>query len=205
VLNAPNFDTYGLTPACQGPLLTWLNLLSEWNKRIDLTAARSDSERFDLMLADAAFVAQYIDHGARVIDVGSGAGAPGLALALMRPDLHVTLVEPLAKRIAFLRTAIGATGRTDISVVREHGQTVAETVHAPFDVAISRATLPPAEWLELGLRLAPRVWVLLAREEPPTSLQAHTSKDAPYTWPATGAQRRAVLYTRVALETGRPT
>jgi 16S rRNA (guanine527-N7)-methyltransferase len=123
------------------------------------------------------------------VDVGAGAGAPGLALALLRPDLKVTLAEPLAKRVAFLRTVIGTLGRTDITLVRERG----EKLKGDWDVAISRATLPPAEWLPLGLRLAPSVWVLLAKEPPPPG---DIAEDHAYVWPRTGAARRAVRYER---------
>ena len=62
------------------------------------------------MLADALRPRAAHPRGARVVDVGTGAGAPGLALALLRPDLRVTLVEPLGKRAAFLRTVLGAVG-----------------------------------------------------------------------------------------------
>jgi 16S rRNA G527 N7-methylase RsmG len=88
-------------------LLDWLDGIVEWNARIDLTAARSDDELVDLMVADALVLSRHVAEAARVVDVGSGAGAPGLALAILRPDLDVTLVEPLDKRVAFLRTSIG--------------------------------------------------------------------------------------------------
>ncbi len=75
----------------------WLERLEEWNARIDLTAARSREELVDLMVADALVLAPRMPTGARVVDVGTGAGAPGLALALLRADLRVTLVEPLGE------------------------------------------------------------------------------------------------------------
>jgi 16S rRNA (guanine527-N7)-methyltransferase len=186
--------------AAAEPLGRWLALLREWNARIDLTAARSDDELADLMLADAQLLASLeadgapvIAIGARVVDIGSGAGAPGLALALMRPDLHLTLVEPLAKRAAFLRTVLGSLGRTDVTLVRGRGEDSAKKGRA-FDVAISRATLPPAAWVPLGLALAPTSWVLLAREEPPSVAGAAADVDVSYVWPRTNAARRAVRY-----------
>src|SRR5580698_3967292 len=91
-----------LDDRARGHLATWLALLQQWNARIDLPAARSDDELVDLMLADALLLAPRLPADARVVDVGTGAGAPGLALALLRPDLRVTLVEPLGKRAAFL-------------------------------------------------------------------------------------------------------
>jgi len=72
-------------------------------------AARGVRAQLEVLLADALYLTNpaLIPLGQRVVDIGSGAGAPALALALARPDLQVTLVEPLHKRVAFLRTAIG--------------------------------------------------------------------------------------------------
>ena len=98
-----------------------LDLARRWNVRINLTAARDPEQLVDLFVADAVLLAVLTGgHGLkrspRWVDVGSGAGAPGLPLALLEPSLSVTLVEPRAKRVAFLRTALGSLGRADISV-----------------------------------------------------------------------------------------
>jgi 16S rRNA (guanine527-N7)-methyltransferase len=189
-----DLQAYGLEEAARAPLVRWLDLLTQWNKRIDLTAARTEAELTDLMLADAQTLASHIGPGLRVVDVGTGAGAPGLALALMRPDLRLTLVEPLAKRTSFLRTVVGTIGRTDVTILRERGEALASRTPNAFDVAISRATLSPADWIPLALRLAPAAWALIAREEPPEVSGARIDADLAYLWPATGAQRRAVRY-----------
>lgn len=173
----------------------WLERLAEWNARIDLTAARSPEELVDLMLADALVLAPRIPADARVVDVGTGAGAPGLALALLRPDLRVTLVEPLGKRAAFLRTVLGETGRVDVAIERCRGDAVAGC--RAWDVALSRATLAPPAWLALGVTLAApggSVWVLLAKEAAPEHARAARQEDIAYAWPLTGAPRRAVRY-----------
>ncbi len=187
-------DRVGVDAALQPIVARWLELLREWNKRMDLTAARDEDELHDLMLADAAILASHIEEGLRVVDVGSGAGAPGLALALLRPDLNVTLVEPLAKRVAFLRTVVGTLATKNVTIHREKGDATAARAER-FDVAISRATLAPPAWIPLGLRLAPTAWALLAREEPPAIEGAHIAEDVAYTWPLTSATRRAVRYT----------
>ena len=190
-------ERVGVGAAARPAVERWLDLLREWNARIDLTAARGPDELADLMLADAVLLANHVPERARVVDVGSGAGAPGLALALLRPDLAMTLVEPLAKRVSFLRTVIGTLGRTDIVLAREKGEAVAAGAEGgAFDVAISRATLPPAAWLPLGLRLAPAAWALLAREEAPGVASARIDADLSYSWPLTAASRRAVRYVR---------
>ena len=182
----------GVPADARTALGTWLGLIKQWNARIDLTAARDDRELVDLMVADAVLLAGKIDHDLRVVDIGSGAGAPGFALALLRPDLKLTLVEPLTKRVSFLRTAIGTLGRTDIQLVRAKGGDVKER----FDVAVSRATLNPPAWVPLGLTLAPAVWTLLAKDEPPIVPGATIDADVTYAWPLGGAQRRAVRHTR---------
>lgn len=186
-------DRAGVPEPARGPVLAWLRLLEEWNARIDLTAARGEDELVDLMLADALLLAKELPARARVVDVGTGAGAPGLALALVRPDLDVTLVEPLGKRASFLRTVIGTLQRTDVKLLRERADAVAARGRA-FDIAISRATLPPDEWLALGLALAPVAWVLLAKEEPPSRTDAVVERDVSYAWPLGGAKRRAVAF-----------
>jgi 16S rRNA (guanine527-N7)-methyltransferase len=187
-----------LDEAARDKIAIWLARLEEWNARIDLTAARTPEELVDLMLADALVLSARIAPDAALVDVGTGAGAPGLALALLRPDLRVTLVEPQAKRASFLRTVIGEVDRTDVVIERVRGEALApHQAGADRDVAVSRATLPPAAWLDLGTRLvAPggTIWLLVARDDPPTHAHARLEGDFAYAWPLTGARRRALAY-----------
>jgi len=182
-----------------GDIATWLELLQQWNARIDLTAARTDDELVDLMLADALVLAPRLPADARVVDVGTGAGAPGLALALLRPDLRVTLVEPLGKRAAFLRTVIGAVERAGVAIERVRGEALEG--RRAWDVAVSRATLGPKAWLDLAVTLAApggSAWVLLAKDEAPAHPRVVVEEDLAYTWPLTGASRRAVRFVVVS-------
>jgi 16S rRNA (guanine527-N7)-methyltransferase len=186
------------------PIVTWLDLLATWNAKIDLTAARSAEELVDLMLADAVILARHESSGATVVDVGSGAGGPGLALALLRPDLAVTLVEPLTKRVSFLRSVLGHLGAPPEGgrrrVVRNKGEEVAARGEV-FDSAVARATLAPAAWLDLGGRLVKpegAVWVLLARDPAPETDSWRIDREISYQWPLTGAFRRALRYRRVS-------
>lgn len=177
-------------------LAAFVALVDKFNAKMDLTAARGAEELVDLLLADALALAAHVPKRARVIDVGSGAGAPGLALAIARPDVSMTLVEPKQKRVSFLRTAIGSLALSPKRVIVERatGEEIAAR-GATFDVAMSRATLKPPEWAELASKLAPSFWVLLAREEPPAS-PFSIADDVRYAWPLTGAQRRAVRFAR---------
>lgn len=175
-------------------LARWGERVSEWNQRIDLTAARSDEELVDLLVADAAAIvrAQRHRNSETWVDVGSGAGAPGLALSLLVPELTMTLVEPKAKRVAFLRSTVGELGCERVRVERVRSDQLGEL---GFDVAVSRATLAPAEWLAEGARLARRgVWVLLAQAETPAVPNLRLTEELGYHWPLTGVPRRALRY-----------
>jgi 16S rRNA (guanine527-N7)-methyltransferase len=131
-----------------------------------------------------------------VVDVGTGAGAPGLPLAILRPDLEVTLVEPLQKRVALLRMTQGKLRQLGVApgleVRRGKGEDLVGREH--YDVAVSRATLAPPRWLELGGRLAKEVVVLVAQHEPPERQGWVVVDDHRYEWPRTGAQRRMIVY-----------
>ena len=174
-------------------LVSWLDLVVAWSDRVDLTAARDAYTLVDLLLADAALLASTQPAGS-VIDVGSGVGAPAIPLAILRPTLTVTLVEPRERRAAFLRTSCGTLARPDIRLLRKRSMEVEAGV---AELALSRATLPPPLWLREGARLAQRaVWVLLGQDEPPALSSWHADLDLSYAWPLTGGRRRAVRYVK---------
>jgi 16S rRNA (guanine527-N7)-methyltransferase len=180
--------------ACLKALGQLLELVVLWNRRVDLTAARSAEELVDLYLSDAwVLAASDADDAASWIDVGSGAGAPGLVLQLFRPERPLTLVEPRSKRVAFLRTAVGQL-RLRTKVVAERSDALGASC---CDVAVSRATLPPEQWLAEGARLARRsVWVLLARGAAPSRPGWQVASEVDYEWPLTHAPRRALCFSR---------
>jgi len=91
-------------------------------------------------LLNCAVVTDAVEEGASVCDIGSGAGLPGLVMAIRRPDLQVTLVEPLLRRTTFLDEAVAALGLSNVVVRRGR----AEELHgsALFDVVTSRAVAP---------------------------------------------------------------
>lgn len=174
-----------------------LDLVVRWNERVDLTAARTTEELVDLYLADALVLlaAQRGDEAGTWLDVGSGAGAPGLVLQVLRPELDLTLVEPRAKRIAFLRTAIGSL-ELGAKLVGQRSEVL---LPQSSDVAVSRATFPPEIWLAEGARLARRsVWVLLARGAAPEQPGWELVQEVEYAWPLTGAPRRALRFRRAS-------
>ncbi len=176
----------------------YAELVATWNARVNLTGAREPRALVDVLFADALVLADeaLIPEGARVVDVGAGAGAPALPIAMLRPDLEVTLVEPLRKRVAFLRTAIGTLDLGGQARVDERRLEGGPIEGAPFDVALSRATFEPAEWLPRGLEIAPRVIVLAGVEGLPSDARATRIDAREYRLPFGGSPRHAGLYRR---------
>jgi 16S rRNA (guanine527-N7)-methyltransferase len=154
-------------------LSSYADSLLRWSARINLTAARTIDQLIADHFPDAFALARRLEQEAeaRVVDVGSGGGLPAIPLALLCPRLSVELVEPIAKKAAFLRTAIrdlDLGGRVQVHVAR--GEKIASESPRAFDVAISRATLAPEKWLALGARLVRpggRLFVLAAADALP--------------------------------------
>lgn len=150
-------------------LVAFGELFLSWNERINLGGKISGSDLVSRHLVDAFVASRFIPDAARVVDVGSGGGLPALPLAVIRPDLQIDLFEPTGKKVAFLRTAIRALGLKDrVSV---HDERVVAEGNRPgaFDLAMSRATLAPREWLALGRTLiAPNGQVMVFATDAPT-------------------------------------
>jgi 16S rRNA (guanine527-N7)-methyltransferase len=107
-----------------------------------LIGPREAPRIWDRHLLNCAAVAELIPSGASVVDVGSGAGLPGIVLAVARPDLSITLVESLARRIAFLAEVVPALGLDrSVTVVRGRAEEIGDTLN-PADVVTARAVAP---------------------------------------------------------------
>jgi 16S rRNA (guanine527-N7)-methyltransferase len=143
-----------------GAVDAFWSLLEKWNARINLTGARTREDLVGEHLPDALAMARLIPVGVRVVDVGAGGGLPAIPFALLRPDVSLTLVEPRAKRVAFLRTAVREAGLARAEVIARRVEALPSRA---WDVATSRATFAPDEWLERGQRLAPAVLAFAAR------------------------------------------
>jgi len=113
----PHLDALALSEDAKDALDQYLDLLSRWNERVNLTGAKTPHERVQMLVAPAAAAAPFLGEGA-LLDVGSGNGSPGLVLAVLRPGPAATLLEPRKRRWAFLREAARALGRSDIEVLR---------------------------------------------------------------------------------------
>ena len=108
---------------------------SEWG----LIGPREAERTWSRHILNSAAVAPLIPRGAGVADVGSGAGLPGIPVAILRPDLQVDLIEPLLRRSTFLTQTVDELGMADRVTVR---RARAEDVRATYDVVLSRALAP---------------------------------------------------------------
>jgi 16S rRNA (guanine527-N7)-methyltransferase len=166
---APAAQALGVSvpPAAFAPLAEYAALVLDWGARINLTGARTAEVLADEHLADALALLRHLPAGPfRLIDVGSGAGLPGLVLALLRADASVTLLEPVAKKHAFLAHAIRSlalTTRASARVERLEAHLAGEGRGA-YDVAVSRAVWPAADWASRGFALLAPGGVLLGLE-----------------------------------------
>lgn len=130
----------------------YYNLLIEWNQRMNLTRITEPMEVVRKHFADSVLGESLIPHGARVIDVGTGAGFPGVPLAIVRPDIELVLVDSLGKRIRFLDellSSIGVRART-IHARAEDAARMSD-LRERFDVSLSRAVAPMNVLTELTI------------------------------------------------------
>jgi 16S rRNA (guanine527-N7)-methyltransferase len=107
--------------AARRKLGRYLECLSTWSKRINLTGADTAETAFDLLIRPVLGAEDYLS--GPILDVGSGNGSPALILAALRPDLDFTLLEPRAKRWAFLREAARSMPLENVEIRRERSDT----------------------------------------------------------------------------------
>jgi 16S rRNA (guanine527-N7)-methyltransferase len=161
-------DAAGVTAPQRAALLRYLAELDLWNRRLNLTTvpAKQAWERHvgeALQLLEAASP----ERAARLIDVGSGAGVPGLVIAITRPDLRVTLLEADTRKAAFLTHVAGLLALENATIEARRAEQAGHdhSLREVFDVAMSRATAAPPVLCELALpfvRVGGGLWALVA-------------------------------------------
>ncbi len=125
-------------------LCIYNELLIEWNEKINLTALTAPEDVALKHFTDSLMLLRYIDiekdARVRVIDVGTGAGFPGLVLKIARPDIRLTLLDSLQKRLTFLDTVCRALDIEDVELIHSRAEDGSRTeLRDSFDIAVSRA------------------------------------------------------------------
>lgn len=119
----------------------YMNLLIEWNKKINLTAITETDEIILKHFVDSLTISKYISDGTKVVDVGTGAGFPGIPLKIVRQDVDITLLDSLQKRINFLEEVINELNLEKIKTVHSRVEDFGKNkeYREEFDIATSRA------------------------------------------------------------------
>lgn len=191
-----------LSAPARGQLLRYLALLEKWNRVYNLTAVRAPADMVARHLLDALSVEPHLS-GARILDVGTGAGLPGLPLAVACPRRHFTLLDSSAKKIRFVTQAAAELGLANVTPVRVRVE--AYRPDAPFDTVVSRAFASVADFVERAGALCRIGGRLLAMKgtDPAAELAGlapgYSVADViPLAVPGLDAQRHLVVLTRQA-------
>lgn len=134
---------FDLTENQYNQFMEYMKLLQEWNEKINLTAITEDEEVIKKHFIDCikAFKSDAVKNAKTVIDVGTGAGFPGLPIAIMNPNINVTLLDSLNKRINFLNTVVAKLELKNVVTIHSRAEDGARKpeLRENFDVATSRA------------------------------------------------------------------
>jgi 16S rRNA (guanine527-N7)-methyltransferase len=147
-----------LSTANIADLELFLQEMSRWNRVHNLTAIEGEENSVSLHLIDSITVLplmrQFLSpQNPRVADLGSGGGLPAIPIAILEPEWHLTLIEAIRKKTAFLQHVRGKLGLKNIQVLSERVEAVAKSQPGQFDAVISRAFTNLAHFLELSLPL----------------------------------------------------
>jgi len=189
-----------LPEAAIARLLAYVELLQRWNAAYNLSAIRDPAEMVTRHLLDSLAVAPHV-RGATLADLGSGAGLPGVPLAIAAPERQVTLVDSNGKKTRFLRAAARELGLSNVNVVESR----VEAVTGSFDCITARAFTTLADMLDKGgsLLAADGVWLALKGRFPQDELDAlpagfRVEAVLPLTVPGLDAERHVVVVKRHA-------
>lgn len=153
-----------------GTLARFAVELLKWNEKFNLTSISDPGEVAELHVLDSLAVAPYLPAGSKVLDIGTGGGFPGVPLAIVRPDLEVTLVDRTEKKVLFLKSTLARLRIPNARAlhVRVEGSPSREGLPVA-DVAVSRAFAAPDPWLALArsyVRPGGRILAMLGSEQP---------------------------------------
>ena len=201
---------WGLAADAAPRLLEFSDRLLEKNRVMNLTAITDPVDVVTLHLLDCAVLLRMEDfRGKRVVDVGTGAGFPGMPLRLLEPDFDLTLLDSLGKRVAFLQEVCNAMALQRVTCVHARAEEFAAQERERFDIAVSRAVAPLNVLCELSLPLVRVGGSFLAMKSVDCAEELQSTKSAisqlggqlegceDYTIPGTDVTHRVVRIRKV--------
>lgn len=140
-----------LSPDQSSRLVRYLDLMLDWNGKINLTAITDPMEAVEHHLVDALAASCAVQGLASVMDIGTGGGVPGIPLAILDPGQQWVLVETVKKKVGFLKAAAGALGLRNVRSFQVRAEGEPEKEGLPLcEGAISRAFTSAPDWLSLA-------------------------------------------------------
>jgi 16S rRNA (guanine527-N7)-methyltransferase len=140
-------------------LVRYTQLLRDWNTRLNLVSRRDTDRILTYHIVDSLAVQRLIPPGARVCDIGTGAGLPGIPVVLVRPDVRMLLVESSQKKSRFLRTAVAELGLDNVEVLNERAESLPAL---QCDIILSRLAGPLRDVVRYaGLHRKPKGTIVL--------------------------------------------
>ena len=194
-----------------GELMAFSRLLLEKNRVMNLTAITEPKDVATLHLLDSGYLLTVEDFsGKDVVDVGTGAGFPGMPLRILKDDLRLTLLDSLGKRIAFLQEVCDEMGLGQVECVHARAEEFAQTRRERFDLAASRAVAALPVLCELSLPLVKVGGAFLAMKSVESDGELQEAKSAirqlggqvervvDYTVPCTEIKHRVIVIRKVS-------
>lgn len=150
---AEGLQAMGLTvePGRQLQLLSFCDLMARWNTTFNLSAIRDPADMVSAHLLDSLAALPHLPETSTLLDVGSGAGVPGVPLAIARPGLALTSIEAVGKKAAFQQQAVSQLGLANVRVI--HGRIETHAPATGYQRIICRAFSDLGTWLRLTLKL----------------------------------------------------
>jgi len=153
------------------------NKVLETNKQMNLTAITNPTEFAVKHIIDSLSILPYIPQNTRVADIGTGAGFPGIVLAIMRDDIHVTLIDSLRKRIFFLQQAVDELALSNVTCIHARAEDLARGGIA-FDICTARAVASLDKLAKWVLPITEKGGTFLAMKGPCVSEELEKAKPA---------------------------
>ena len=156
----------------------YMNLLIEWNQKINLTAIVEPKEIIQKHFIDSMSVLNYIQDKKNIIDVGTGAGFPGIPIKIANPNINVTLLDSLQKRVNFLSEVVSQLELDKIKEVHSRAEDYAKENRESYDVAISRAVANMSTLVEYLLPYVKQDGIVICMKGPNIEDELEKSKKA---------------------------